>query len=246
MRSLIRVLVVAALLVSAGCVGAPSGSSEPTTQSTTERATTPSQPDRPSSVNSESVAVYANQTETYRIYSEATADGASDVDVTCSASTVGFSGADGYAIVACDGTVHHGSSTERVDTTVAYRVSTADETRIDRVSTHDDGSDDDRRLRVYNFGDDQRSLAVTVTPAGAGAGNASMVYEYRLGAASGAATTGLVLDSSTDRYDVTVTAGGDSRLSTRWTTTDGVDGDGPVGVVVVAPDGELVWGTAPA
>ncbi|MWG33578.1 hypothetical protein [Halomarina oriensis] len=246
MRSLIPTLVVASLLLLAGCVGSPVESSEPTTQVTTERAHTPSQPDRPSSVNSESVAAYANQTETYRIYSEATADGASDVEVTCAATTVGFTGDDGYAVVACSGTVHHGSSTERVDTTVAYRVSTSDETRIDRVSTHDDGSDNERRFRVYNFGDDRRSLAVTVTPADGGAGNASTVYEYRLDGESGAATTGLVLDSSTDRYDVTVTAGGSSRLSTRWTTTDGVEGDGPVGVVVVAPDGELVWGTAPA
>lgn len=246
MRSHITALALVSLLLLAGCVGSPAGSQvQTTTEPTTDDASTPTEPDHPSSVNSESVAMYANQSETYRLHGAATADGASDVDVSCAATTVGFSGEDGYALVACSGTVDHGDATERVDRTVAYRVSSTDETRIERVSTRDDGSDDDRRLRVYNFGDDRRSLDVTVSPVG-GTANDSMVYEYRLDAESGAATTGLLLDASTDRYDVTVTAGGDSRLSTRWTTTAGTEGDGPVGVVVVAPDGELVWGTAPA
>lgn len=248
MRPLVPTLTLIALLVVAGCVGGPAGGPDRTA---TEAGTptgdaAPTQPDHPASVGSESVAAYANGSETYRLHEAALDDGATQVDVTCSATTVGFDDGGGYALVACDGTVYRGDSADHVERVTAYRVTTDGETRIERVSTRDDGSDDERRLRVYNFGDERRSLAVTVAPAGGGTANDSAVYEYRLDGASGAATTGLQLNESVERYDVTVAADGSSRLSTRWTTTGDADGDGPVGVVVVTPDGELVWGTAPA
>lgn len=238
-----------ALLVLAGCVAsppAPPGTNHTATANASDGVAVPPSPDRPNRTTGEAVAAYANATETHRFYREAVDAGATGVDVTCSATTAGLAADAGYALVECGGSVYEGNAVGSVHRTAFYRVSADDERRIERVSTRDDGGDDDRRLRVYNFDDEERSVTVTVTPPDATDPNASTSYEYAVDAGSGATTTGLRLDPSVDAYGVTVAGNGTTSLSTRWSTGGEAGDERTTGVVVVTPDGDLLWGAAPA
>ena len=246
MRLRFTSIALLTLLVLAGCAGSPPAPPGPTDGTPPDSGgAVPPIPDRPDRLTDESVAAYANATETHRFYRTAVEDGATAVDVTCSASPVGLGDAAGYALVDCGGSVYHGDSVDSVQFTAFYRVTAADETRIERVSTRDDGGDEDRRLRVYNLGDRQRSLSVTLSPADATSANASTTYEYALDAESGAVTTGLRPNASGESYAVTVAQNGSGSISTRW-ATGAAGSDGTTGVVIVTPGGDLLWGTAAA
>lgn len=248
MRSRFTSIALLTLLVLAGCLGSPPtppGANHTGTADASDGVAVPPQPDRPDRLTAESVAAYANGTETHRFYRREVDDNTTDATVTCSATSVGLAADAGYALVECGGSVYEGNAVGTTHWTTFYRVATDGETRIERVETRDDGSDDPRRLRVYNFDDEERSLTIAVTPPSSTGANASTSYEYTVGAESGAMTTGLRLNASTASYGVTVSGNGTTSLSTRWTTGGNV-AEGAVGVVVVTPDGGLVWGTVSA
>ncbi|MFC5969784.1 hypothetical protein ACFPYI_00425 [Halomarina salina] len=248
MRLRLTSIALLALLVLAGCAGsppAPPGTTDGLVANESTGDRVPPVPDRPDRLTADAVAAYANATETHRLYRDAVAEGATDVDVTCSGSPVALGDAAGYALVDCDGSVYRGDSVDSTQFTAFYRVTTDGETRIERVSSRDEGGDADRRLRVYNLGDERRSLSVSLSPAGSTGADDSTTYEYTLDPESGATTTGLRLNASADGYAVTAALNGSDSISTRWET--GASGaGGTTGVVVVAPDGDLVWGTAAA
>ncbi|MFD1512617.1 hypothetical protein [Halomarina rubra] len=237
-------LLVVLLVLSTGCLGSTGPVETPTPTTAADGLAVPPMPGYPDRVTAASVAAYANASESHRSYRTAVADGATASSVACTATTLGFAGDAGYALVDCAGTVTTGGVVESVSTTTAYRVNTSGDARIEQVSTLDDGGETALRLRLYNFDATSRSLGVTVTPAGERT-NGSATYQYRLDPAAGATTTGLRV-ADADAYDVAIVEDTVATFSTRWAVTADGGPETPVGVVVLAPEGDLVWGSAPA